>query len=201
MGFLVIGFTSQLNEGMEKLNRITLLDDSKRPKAPKIENLTPAQRRHGRRLALYHDMHRAQLQEVSDAMTAIDIDHAQLANKISTLNMATNYRQFGNLCGQECQMLSFHHNAEDTYVFPILHQQGSAGLKKVIERLAAEHLVVHELIEELQHNANLLNQKRDAESYAQLKATFTALNTSVRSHFGYEETELEDALAIIDVGI
>ncbi len=186
---------------MEKLNRITLLDDSKRPKAPKIENLTPAQRRQGKRLALYHDIHRTQLQEVSDAMTAIGIDHAQLTNKISALNMAANYRQFGNLCGQECQMLSYHHNAEDTQVFLILHQQGTTGLKKVIERLAAEHLVVHELIEELQHNANFLNQNRDASSFAKLKATFIDLNTAVRSHFGYEETELEDALAIIDVGI
>ena len=57
---------------MEKLNRITLLDNSKRPKAPKIENLTPAQRRQGRRLSLYHNMHREQLREVENAMVQID---------------------------------------------------------------------------------------------------------------------------------
>lgn len=186
---------------MEKLNRITLLDDSKRPKAARNANLTPAQRRHGRRLALYHDMHRAQLQEVSDAMTAMDIDHLQLADKISELNMTNNYRQFGNMCGRECQMLSFHHNAEDSYVFPVLHQQGGADLKIVIERLAAEHLVVHELIEELQRNAKLLNQNRNADAFVKLKATFIDLNKAVRSHFGYEETELEVALAVIDAGI
>lgn len=186
---------------MEKLNRITLLDDSKRPKAPKIENLTPAQKRRGRRLALYHDMHRAQLQEVSEVMAAIDVDHQQLTNKISALNMAANYRQFGNLCGQECQMLSFHHSAEDTYVFPTLHEVGSPGLKKVIERLAAEHLVVHDLIKELQTNADHLHDKTDAASFAKLKETFTYLNNAVSSHFGYEETELEDALGVIDVGI
>jgi hypothetical protein len=34
---------------------ITLLDDATRPTAPRIEGITEAQRRHGKRLALIHD--------------------------------------------------------------------------------------------------------------------------------------------------
>jgi iron-sulfur cluster repair protein YtfE (RIC family) len=183
---------------MEKLNRVTLLDNTKRPKAPKIEYLTPAQRRQGRRLGLFHNYHRQQLREVESAMVQID---DALLEKISALDMLHNFKVFGNLCGQECQVLTYHHAAEDQLVFPILHTQGSTGLKKVVERLMAEHLVVHDLIEELESLAREALQNPAPEIYAKLKTSFANLNSCVQSHFGYEETELEDALAVIDVGL
>ena len=183
---------------MKKLNRITLLDNSKRPKATRIENLSPAQRRQGRRLSLFHNYHREQLREVESAM--VQIDDSLLA-KISELDMRHNFKVFGNMCGQECQMLSGHHGIEDQAMFPILHEAGDAGLKRVVERLMAEHLVVHELIEELEAFARQAIQTPSLENYAKLKSTFVDLNTCVGSHFGYEETELEDALSTIDVGI
>jgi hypothetical protein len=109
---------------MDKLNRITLLDDSKRPETPKIENLSTAQR-----------------------------------------------------------------------------QQGSGGLRKVVERRAGEHLVIQELLDELEAGSSAALQTSTPEAYATLRATFKTLDTCVRSHFGYEETELEDALGVIDVGL
>ena len=183
---------------MEKLNRITLLDNSKRPKAPKIENLTPAQRRQGRRLSLYHNYHREQLREVEEAMKQID---ETLITKISNLDMHHNFKVFGNMCGAECQVLSGHHGIEDQAMFPILHQAGDAGLRKVVERLMAEHLVVHELIEELEAKAHEAINNPNPETYMEQKHTFTSLNSCVQSHFGYEESELEEALGVIDVGI
>jgi hemerythrin-like domain-containing protein len=183
---------------MEKLNRITLLDDSKRPKAPKIAGLTPAQRRQGQRLSLYHNHHREQLRQVQHAIA--QIDEALLA-KISQLDMRHNFRVFGNMCGQECQMLTFHHQAEDTQLFPILQEQGSDGLRKVVDRLAAEHLVIHDLLDELEQGVIAAMERPGEDAYASLRATFETLNTCVRSHFGYEETELEEALGVIDVGL
>ncbi len=183
---------------MEKLTRITLLDNTKRPKAPKIENLSPAQRRQGRRLSLFHNMHREQLREVESAMVQID---DALLTKISDLDMRHNFKVFGNMCGQECQMLSGHHGIEDQAVFPVLHEAGDAGLKKVVERLMAEHLVVHELIEELEALAMIAIQNPTPKNHTKLRQSFTELNICVQSHFGYEEAELEDALGVIDVGI
>jgi iron-sulfur cluster repair protein YtfE (RIC family) len=183
---------------MEKLTRVTLLDNTQRPKAPKIENLSAAQRRQGRRLSLYHNHHRQQLREVESAM--VQIDDALLA-KINALDMRHNFKVFGNMCGQECQMLSGHHGIEDQAVFPVLHEAGDTGLKKVVERLMAEHLVVHELIEELETFAHETISAPTPENFKKLKNTFTTLNTCVQSHFGYEETELEDALGVINVGI
>ena len=184
---------------MQKLNRVTLLDNTKRPKAPKIEGVTAAQRARGRRLKWFHNMHRAQLDEVREAM--VNLDAEGLHNKVAALHMSANYRMFGNLCGQECQMLTGHHGIEDAYVFPLLHQAGGEGLRKVVERLMAEHLVVHELIEELEAAANTLVSAPTAENFAQSKAAFSDLENCVKSHFGYEETELEEALGVIDVGI
>ncbi len=184
---------------MEKLNRVTLLDDSKRPKAPRIESLNAFQRARGRRLKWFHDHHRAQLAEVARALEALDA--AALSEQVNKLDMSANYRMFGNLCGQECQMLTGHHTIEDQHMFPLLHEEGSDGVKKVVERLMAEHLVVHELIEELEQRAWAYLQNPSAEAFEAAKKTFRDLDTCVRSHFGYEETELEDALSVIDVGI
>jgi iron-sulfur cluster repair protein YtfE (RIC family) len=183
---------------MEKLNRITLLDNSNRPKAPKIENLSAAQRRQGRRLSLYHNMHREQMRQVMEAIEQID---DTLRTKISELDMRNNFKTFGNMCGEECQMLTFHHQAEDQMMFPALHREGGDGLRKVVARLQAEHLVVHELLDALEAGAEAALRNPAPETYATLRETFKHLDTCVRSHFGYEETELEDALAVIDVGI
>jgi Hemerythrin HHE cation binding domain len=189
---------------LEKLNRVTLLDDKHRPKAKEIEGLTPAQRRQGRRLSLYHNMHRRQLQEVADVMAQVAMGMAEaqsLSRIISDLSMRSNFRTFGNMCGEECQMLSFHHDAEEQGMFPLLQQQGDDPLRKVVERLIAEHKVVHELIEELDARAGALVADPMPTHFAATQSSFIDLEKCVKSHFGYEETELEDALSIIDIGI
>ena len=74
---------------------------------------------------------------------------ATLLEAISSLQMTANYRLFGNLCGRECQMLTLHHTIEDHSIFPVL-RQGSDGLKKVVDRLSQEHLIIHQLLEALE---------------------------------------------------
>jgi len=184
---------------MRPLTRVTLLDNTQRPKAPKIDGLTPRQLAQGRRLSLYHNMHRRQMDDVRSAIDQLDAP--SLREKIASLHMAENFRQFGNLCGAECAMLNFHHNAEEAQMFPMLHEAGSAGLRQVVARLKAEHVVVHELIKELHAAAEMLLEAPSPENFAIAKSAFTDLETCVRSHFGYEETELAEALGVIDVGI
>jgi iron-sulfur cluster repair protein YtfE (RIC family) len=186
------------------MSSVTLLDDTTRPKAPKIEGITPDQRRMGKRLAIFHRMHLQQLQEVADALQRVEEGEealARLSGAISEMQMATNYRHFGNLCGQECQILTFHHTAEDQYIFPRLHQSASDGLKKVIARLREEHLVIHQALKELEARAQAAMQKPGAETFAALRGTFLRLDKLVQSHFGYEETELEEALGYFGIDI
>jgi hypothetical protein len=69
----------------------------------------------------------------------------------------------------------------------------------VVERLRAEHEVIHALLGELQIAARTAVERANAKSFAILKETFVTLDRTVRSHFGYEEVELEQALGYHEV--
>ena len=175
---------------------ITLIDESTRSKAPRIEGATPAHRQQGRRLAMIHAMHLQQIAKVEDVIRQTESGEAEMAKlgqAVSGLQMSSNYRRFGNLCGQECQVLNFHHTAEDRQIFPAL-MKGSEGLRRVVERLMEEHGVIHGLIEMMEAQAVSLIQTPDPAGFQTLKQTFATLAEIVRSHFGYEQVELEEAL-------
>ncbi len=90
-------------------DNIILPDDSTRPHAPKIPGVTESQRRQGRRLALFHEMHLRELSKVRRAMAGVFAGEGtadQLLVTISTMQMFGNMRQFGNLCGAACEMLT-----------------------------------------------------------------------------------------------
>lgn len=185
------------HEIIKRMNIFDLLDENSRPKAPPIPGATPTHRKAGKKLAMIHDMHIAALDETREMMEKVAAGEAllgDLANQISSMELANNYRQFGNLCGRECQFLDFHHTSEDTEIFPIIEENGSAGLKRVIERLAEEHLVVARLLENLAHNVIEMRDQPGPETFASTKKTFELLYKVVRSHFQYEQTELEEAI-------
>ena len=182
--------------GRRPLSELSV-DAESRPRAPRIESATPEDRRRGRRLALIHRMHLQDLDEVGRLLTLVEqgeVQAAQLAEAVQALEMARNYRAFGTLCGRECQVLTFHHMAEDQQMFPVLAARGDAGLRAVVARLQEEHLVVHEVLERLEEAASALVSSPGPDTFAQARETFRALERVVRSHFGYEETELEEAL-------
>ena len=180
---------------------ITLLDDTTRPKAPKIEGVTPVQRRIGRRLALIHAHHLEQMHHVRWVMEQVEAGEqnaAKLLDAISSMQMTANYRLFGNLCGRECQMLTLHHTIEDQHMFPAL-RQASGTLKEVVDRLSQEHVIIHQLLETLEAAAITAITKPGGEIFSELKTVFLALERFVRSHFGYEQEELEEALGYYDI--
>lgn len=182
----------------------TLIDETTRPKAPPIEGLDPFQELRGKRLAFIHQMHLQELDRTRQLMHLIEAGErrlAELGEAVSSLQMVESYRAFGNLCGRECQMLTFHHMAEDQLIFPALDNQGSEGLRKVVQRLREEHEVIHSLLVDLETRAAAAVARADAESFAELKQTFDTLDRTVRSHFGYEQTELEQALGYYDVEV
>lgn len=180
------------------MSRITLIDEANRPKAPPLPNATAADRMNGRRLAAYHRMH---LQEMARVRLLIDTIRAGenpfgvLRDAVQDLQIARNYSVFGAVCGRECQMLTFHHTGEDTQMFPAVREREPA-LARVVDKLVAEHEVIHALIEELQAGADTIAARPDTESFEALVATFDDLEEIVRSHFGYEETELAEALGV-----
>ncbi|WP_051679762.1 hemerythrin domain-containing protein [Pseudorhizobium marinum] len=182
---------------------INLLDDTTRPKAPKIEGVTAPQRQHGRRLAMIHAMHLQQMREVRQVLDRVASGlgaAGDVAAAVASLDMTRNIRASGNICGQECQMLTFHHTAEDQCIFPALMGR-SEGLTKVVERLAEEHLIIHALIEGLEASAISAIENPSAEAFGELKEIYDLLETVVQSHFGYEQEELEEALGFFEVDV
>ena len=176
---------------------ITLLDDSTRPKAPKLEGAKPHHAEPGKHLKMIHRYHLMQMNGVRRMMEQIDAGGSnllELGHAVSNLKMHESFRQFGNLCGQECEMLNAHHSIESQMLFPVLHERGNSGIKKLVERLMAEHEIIHHYLQELQFHTLAILQKPSSESYTSLKQTFTTLEKIIHSHFRYEETELAVAI-------
>ena len=178
------------------------LDDSTRPVAPALEGATAEQDIPGKHLKMIHRLHLGELRRVQRLMAEIEAGERtlpELSEAVAALRMRDNYRRFGNLCGRECQMLTFHHQAEDAMMFPVLMARANEGFRRVVSRLMEEHLVIHEALEALQARADAALAEPGRETATALKAAFTELDRLVRSHFGYEETSLEQALGVYGV--
>ncbi|MER0237398.1 hemerythrin domain-containing protein [Fulvimarina sp. MAC8] len=186
------------------MTKTTLLDDRTRPLAPKIEGLTPFQELHGKTLSHIHAMHLRELDELNKLVSLIEMGERaapDLAAAVAVLPMVRAYKGFGTLCGRECRQLTFHHNAEEHGVFPALRQHAGEGLLKVLDRLAEEHVVIHEHIEALAEKAETVADEASAANFAEARKALRALEALVRSHFRYEEVELADAIGFYEVPI
>jgi hypothetical protein len=176
-----------------------IFDESQRSRAPLFQ-VTPAQRMHGRRLARIHELHLRQIAQVEALIVLIDnalAKQQEAADAMSALDMSRNYKAFGGLCYQESQFLDFHHTSEDEAIFPAL-RGGNAGLDAVLDRLAEEHVAIHGWIERLVEMAVNFHERPGPTGYEQLRTTFQTLAGLVKSYFGYEQGELEEALGLFD---
>ena len=176
---------------------ITLLDDRTRPKAPALAGATDAHKLPGRQLKMIHRHHLQQMAQVRQVLDSVAEEVAQpeaLHEALQGLDLKQSMRLFGTVCGQECQVLTAHHDIESAYLFPVLHQRGNDGIRKVVDRLIAEHEIIHHYLLELEKGVAALLQEPTATQFAAVKETFLALERIIKSHFKYEETELETAI-------
>ncbi|HBM59024.1 MAG TPA: hypothetical protein DD444_07515 [Citreicella sp.] len=173
------------------------LDEAARPKAPPVPGATDAHRRQGRQLAAIHRHYLMEMAQVGAVLTRIEAGEAppeHLKRIVLSLDMAENFRAFGSLCGRECQVLKLHHDIEGASMFPRIEAAGGGKFREVVAKLRAEHVVVHELIMRLDQAADALMEAPGEESFLQAAKVFRKLEEVVRSHFGYEENELAEAI-------
>jgi hypothetical protein len=180
------------------------LNEAARPSAPRVPQATDADRAKGRQLAMIHagylrDM--ARIAAVIDRIEAGDAPPAHLAQIVLSSNMAENYRAFGSLCGQECRILTMHHNIEEHHMFPEVEHRAPSPFAAIVAKLRSEHKIVHELLERLAAAAHDMMQDPGPEGFAELRAIFAHLHKTVASHFHYEETALEEAIGVYLDGI
>ena len=173
------------------------LDEAARPKAPAVPGATEMHRRQGRQLAAIHGHYLREMAQIGAILTRIEAGDAppeHLKRIVLSLDMAENFRVFGSLCGRECQVLKFHHDIESADMFPRIEASGGGMFLEIVAKLKAEHEVVHELIIRLGRAADALAEDPTEANFARAAGTFRKLEEIVRSHFGYEETELAEAI-------
>lgn len=173
------------------------VDEAGRPKAPPVPEATDIHRRQGRQLAAIHRHYLREMAQIGAVLARIEARDAppeHLKQLVLSLDMAENFRAFGSLCGRECQVLKFHHDIESADMFPRIEAAGGGMFREIVAKLKAEHEVVHELIIRLSNAADILAQDPSEENFAQAASIFRKLEEVVRSHFGYEETELAEAI-------
>ncbi len=183
------------------LLNIAFLDDATRPPVPKLEGLTDAQRAPGEHLRMVHDHLRHNmitLGKLIERANAGSVTPAEIAAETGDLEMVSNYRRFGNLCGQYCNVVNTHHSIEDHHLFPVLAQQGPA-FKAIADRLTAEHVVVHELLERLVDALNALATEPSQSRFEDAKIVYHALERVLLSHLGWEEEAMGDALGYFEL--
>jgi hypothetical protein len=185
------------------LDDIDLPDDATRPTGPRFEDLTPVQRMPGRHLAMIHDHFRGNMQVLRELLCKAEsgeLTAGELMAEAEAMPMMENYRRFGALCGQHCQIIEMHHSIEDQAIFPELSGK-SAALKSVVDRLIAEHEVVHALLVKLVGELSALIENPSPAQFANAREVYEVLEKLLLSHFGYEETEIGDALGYYGIGV
>lgn len=193
---------------MKTLSQIPLalldVNEAARPKMPPIEGALDEDRRKGRHLAAIHRHYLsevAQIAAVLERIKAGDAPPDALASIVLHSDMRKNFEVAGTLCGHQCAVLKMHHDIEENSMFPALAAQGNSALGKVIDKLRAEHAVIHELLSRLGASAEALATAPDAAQFDQAFDVFFALRQAVLSHFKYEERELEEAIGFYLDGI
>ncbi|PHR24345.1 MAG: hypothetical protein COA37_06315 [Hoeflea sp.] len=185
--------TDLSTQPLDELN----LDEAARPKAPPVPEATDIHRRQGGQLAAIHRHYLREMGQIGAVLARIEARDAppeQLKQLVLSLDMAENFRAFGSLCGRECQVLKFHHDIESADMFPRIEAAGGGRFREVVAKLKAEHEVVHELIIRLSRAADALAASPSEANFVAAGNTFRKLEEVVRSHFGYEETELAEAI-------
>jgi len=188
-------------EWQNMVNGIEFLDDSTRPKADKLEITSDRQRDGGRHLKMIHDHFRDHISLLQKLLRNVELGEAtpeELHDQTEALPMLNNYRRFGNLCGQHCHIIEMHHSIEDQALFPRLRNKNQS-LKYVIDRLMAEHEIVHKLLVRLVDASNLLVRDPAPENFAAARELYESFERILLSHLGYEENEIGDAIGFYNV--
>ena len=182
---------------------IVLPDDTTRPEPFTFEDLSDKEMEPRRHLAMIHDHQRENmraLRELIDKAHDGTLSPEALNAATDDLEMLDNYRRFGTLCGQHCQIVHTHHAIEDSYVFPALSAKAEV-YRRIIARLTEEHDIVHALILRLIGELRALIDDPSETAFETAVATYEKFEGLLLSHFSYEERAIGPALGRYRIGV
>jgi alkanesulfonate monooxygenase SsuD/methylene tetrahydromethanopterin reductase-like flavin-dependent oxidoreductase (luciferase family) len=175
-----------------------LWDESTRPVAPDAPAGFAYSRQAqavGGHLVEVHDHLRQELAQVRDILTQVRDGAVTAAHARSVLNEMTlrqNNWTLGAYCASYCSVVTQHHHIEDSGIFPHL-RRSDATLAPVIDRLEAEHVVIHEVIEGVDRAlVEFIGEPRD---FTRLQEAVDLLTDTLLSHLSYEERSIVEPLS------
>ncbi len=176
----------------------TRWDESARPLGPPPPedfDYSPGATAVGQHLVEVHDMLRAELtrvRDITEQVLAGSLSVGEARSAINEMTMRQNDWTLAAYCAAYCRTVTMHHSMEDAQVFPYLRRSDS-GLAPVIDRLAEEHVVIHDVLEEL--DAALVRFIADPANAQELQTAVDMLTNTLLSHLAYEERELVEPLS------
>ncbi len=137
-----------------------------------------------------HDHFRRELTQLREILEQVRAGAATVGaarNELNLMTLRANDWTLGGYCQAHCLAVTQHHGMEDQAIFPHL-RQSQPDLADVLDRLQAEHLVIHELLEQL--DSGLVRLVQHPDEFGPTTEAIDVLADALVSHFAYEEREL-----------
>ncbi|GAA1558634.1 LLM class flavin-dependent oxidoreductase [Kribbella lupini] len=186
----------------ERRSDVQVWDESTRPTGPALDperTYTPYQLSSGEHLIQVHDHLRAELEQIHDLVEQVaagSMGVGAARSHINTMTMRQNNWTLGTYCESYCRLVTTHHSIEDASLFPRL-RRADDRLKPVVDRLQEEHLVIHDVLENV--DKALVHLVSGEGTLDDLRAAVDLLDDTLLSHLSYEERELVEPLARLGV--
>ncbi|HEX9066531.1 MAG TPA: LLM class flavin-dependent oxidoreductase [Streptosporangiaceae bacterium] len=164
------------------------------PAAPAGQVPSARGRAAGQHLAEIHDHLRQELDVIRDLVRQVSQGSLAAGSARAALNemtMRQNNWTLGAYCAAYCGLVTQHHGLEDQAVFPYL-RRSDPGLAPVIDRLEAEHVIIHQVIEDV--DRALVRLVREPDGLGELAEAVDVLTDTLLSHLAYEEEQITGTL-------
>ena len=177
----------------------TTWDETTRPTLAEVGNTTysATEETFHRHLVEIHDHLRGELTRLNDLVEEVRrgvLTAGEARSQVHAMSLRQNNWTLGAYCQSYCGFVNGHHSLEDASVFPHLRRAEPAAAP-VLDRLSAEHLVIHHLLEDVDRVLVALVADADADALDAVENALRTLGDRLLSHLAYEERELRGPLA------
>jgi hypothetical protein len=148
-------------------------------------------------LVAIHDHLREELDRLRDLIGQVRrglLSVGEARAGVNAMSIRQNNWTLGAYCQSYCGFVNGHHGLEDASVFPHL-RAAEPDAAPVLDRLQAEHEVIHGLLDRVDRSLVALVSEGDTSALDAVEEAVELLADRLVSHLSYEERELRGPLA------